>query len=158
MAHADFLTRESILKVQEQDIYHGIALAQIVRHESFKALNSASEKQGHYMVNSDRHLLVKYRTTEGPSWVFTFRPEEISALRAMSQKSQLVYLCLVCGYETVCALDFEEIKILLSPKAAEQQSITVDAPPNASLRVRGTLGELDKTVPHNAFPKKIFFA
>lgn len=144
------------MKVQAQDIYHGIALAQIVRHESFKALNSGSAKQGHYLINSDRHLLVKYRTSNEDPWKFTFTPGEIAAIKKMAKKSKLVFLCLVCGQTTVCALSFDEIKTLLSGKAAEQQSITVESPANASLRVRGTKGELPKTIPHNAFPEKLF--
>lgn len=144
------------MRVQEKDIYHGIALTQIVQHESFKALNSGSAKQGHYLINSDRHLLVKYRTNDGDSWQFTFKPEEIAAIKEMLKKSELVFLCLVCGQTTVCALSFDEVKTLLSGKAEEQQSITVDAPANARLRVRGSNGELPQTVAHNAFPKKLF--
>lgn len=144
------------MKVQEQDVYHGIALSQIVRHESFKALNCGSTKQGHYLINSDRHLLIKYRTNDGDSWQFTFKPEEILALKKMIKKSNLIFLCLVCGQSTVCALTFDEIKAVLSPNSDDQQSITIDAPAGASLRVRGSVGELSNTVPHNSFPKKLF--
>lgn len=77
------------MKVQEQDIYHGTALSQIVRHESFKALNSGSTKQGHYLINSDRHLLVKYRTNEGPTWQFTFKPEEVAAIKKNGKKKPI---------------------------------------------------------------------
>ena len=144
------------MKVQEQDVYHGIALTQIGQHESFKALNSGSEKHGHYLINNDRHLLVKYRTNDGETWQFTFKPDEISAIKKMLKQSDLVYLCLVCGQTTVCALTFEEIKLLLLVDSKDQQSITVDAPAGASLRVRGTNGELKNKVPHNSFPRKVF--
>lgn len=146
------------MRVQDQDIYHGIALAQIVRHKSFKALNHVLPKQGHYMINSDRHLLVKYRTSDDNGlWQFTFKPEEISALKKMGQKSNLVFLCLVCGQSTICALSLEEIKTLLViKKRNDQQSITVEFPIGLRLRVRGTNGKLPKTVPHNAFPQKLF--
>lgn len=143
------------MKTQEQDFYHGVALAQIVRHESFKALNSGSPKQGHYLINNDRHLLVKYRTNDGDSWQFTFKVEEILAIKSMAKKSSNVFICLVCGGATICALTFDEIKELLAPKS-EHQSITVSAPVGGSLHVRGSLGELSKTVPHNSFPKKLF--
>jgi hypothetical protein len=122
----------------------------------FKALNSGSPKQGHYLINNDRHLLVKYRTNDGESWQFTFKPEEIAAIKDMGKKSKLTFLCLVCGQTTVCALSFDEIKSLLSGKSEDQQSVTVDAPANSSLRVRGTNGELPNTIPHNSFPKKLF--
>jgi len=144
------------MKVQEQDIYHGAALSQIVRHQSFKALNSGSSKQGHYLINSDRHVLVKYRTNSGPTWQFTFKPDEVAAIKKMAKKSQSVFLCLVCGQDTLCALNFDEIKILLSGTPDEQQSITIEAPASKSLRVRGSNGDLPRTVAHNAFPQKLF--
>ena len=145
------------MKVQEQDIYHGIALTQIVKHKSFKALNSGSPKHGHYLINSDRHVLIKYRTNDDDSWQFTFKPSEIAAIKAIKKKSEQTFLCLVCGKVTVCALSFNEIKTLLSPIEQDQQSITVDYPAaGASLRVRGTNGELSYTIRHNNFPKKLF--
>lgn len=144
------------MKIQEQDFYHGTALSQIVRHQSFKALNSGSPKQGHYLINNDRHVLVKYRTTDGPTWQFTFKPEEVAAIKKMGKKSQSVFLCLVCGQETICALDFDEIKVLLSPGSDEQQSIMIEAPANKSLRAKGSKGNLAWTVPHSAFPRKLF--
>jgi hypothetical protein len=74
----------------------------------------------------------------------------------MQKKGNFVFLCLVCAQSTVCVLSYEDIKQVLSPTLKEQQSITVHAPTNASLRVKGTIGELSRVVPHNAFPKKLF--
>lgn len=144
------------MKTQELDIYHGIALAQIVRHKSFKAINSGSDKFGHYVINNNCHLLIKYRTNDEEPWTFVFSPEEIEALKEIVKKGDFVFVCLVCGNVTVCALSFEEIQDLLSGKSQVQQSITVKAQPNASLHVRGSQGALDKTIPHNSFPKKLF--
>lgn len=48
------------MKIQDQDLYHGAALTQIVEHASFKALNRGSEKYGHYLVNKDQHVFIKY--------------------------------------------------------------------------------------------------
>ena len=36
------------MKIQQKDYFHGAALTQIVEHESFKALNKADSKYGHY--------------------------------------------------------------------------------------------------------------
>jgi hypothetical protein len=144
------------MKVQEQDIYHGIALTQIVQHESFKALNSGSGKQGHYLINSDRHLLVKYRTNDGDTWQFTFGSSEIESIKKMELKSSLVFICLVCAQSTVCVLSLDEIKTLMSLNSPKQQSITIESPAKASLRVTGTRGKLDHTIRHNAFPRKLF--
>jgi len=47
------------MKIQHKDLFHGAALTQLVEHNSFKALNKADDKYGHYLVNTDRRLLVK---------------------------------------------------------------------------------------------------
>jgi hypothetical protein len=60
------------VKIQEQDVFHGPALAQIAEYGAFKALNRARAKQGHYIVNADRRLLLKYSTKSRGPWKFTF--------------------------------------------------------------------------------------
>ena len=50
------------MKICERDLYHGAALTKIVMHESFKALNKATEKYGHYQVNHNARLLTKHST------------------------------------------------------------------------------------------------
>ena len=68
------------MKVQEQDIYHGTALMQIVEHRSFKALNRASKEYGHYLINTDRKVFAKYATTKRSSWQFTFQLKDLAAI------------------------------------------------------------------------------
>ena len=145
------------MKVQEQDQYHGIALTQIVEHKSFKALNRASSKYGHYLVNTDRHVFLKYRTPVMSPWIFTLQADELKAIAAEVQVNQKVFLALVCGTITVCALDIDEVKELvdLSIKLG-QQSIRVEVPQGGSCHVSGSAGSLKYTIPHNSFPNKVF--
>ncbi len=56
------------MKIQEQDIYHGAALTQIAEHESFKALNKGSERYGHYLINADCHVFIKYSKAAVSPW------------------------------------------------------------------------------------------
>src|SRR5271169_6609996 len=132
------------MKIQEKDLYHGTALTQLVEHESFKALNRASEKYGHYLVNTDREVFVKYRKDSRSPWQFIFQPDELLALsRAMKHKNR-VFLCLVCGSITICALDEDEFATVLNLKDARdfQQWIRVLVPPRSSCHVSGHNGEL----------------
>jgi hypothetical protein len=144
------------MKIQEQDIYHGPALMQIVEHRSFKALNLASTNYGHYLVNTDRQVFVKYRKTKHSPWQFIFAPEELSALSKAMSGAGSVFVCLVCGHFTICALNAEEILQLVGLTEASQQSIRVEVPSGGSCHVSGTKGKLKKTVPHNSFPEKLF--
>jgi len=149
------------MKIQDKDFYHGAALTQIVEHSSFKALNKASEKYGHYLVNTDQHVFVKYTKTckttpKKSSWQFTLQPEEKKAINEESRIFSKVFLCLVCGDETVCVLDSSEIKQTLNLQNGTQGYIRVEMPSGGSCHVTGTDGELKRTVPNNSFPGKIF--
>lgn len=144
------------MKIQEKDIYHGAALTQIVEHSSFKALNRASEKYGHYLVNTDHHVLVKYRKLTRSPYVFTFQPDEINHLAATLDSQDNVFFCFVCGKETVCALEKSEILTVLNPTSSVTQFVRIEIPKGGSCHVSGSAGKLPRTVPHNSFPDKVF--
>lgn len=101
------------MKIQEQDLYHGAALTQIVEHHSFKALNRASVKYGHYLVNTDRHVFAKYSKATHSPWSFTFQPHDLQAIHAEITAGHTVFLCLVCGTSTACALTQAEFSSLI---------------------------------------------
>ena len=145
-----------MMKIQEQDRFHGAALAQIVKHNSFKALNKASTKYGHYRVNADRHVFVKYSTEEYSPWRFTFQKDDLKAIQTEVKKGT-VFICLVCGTYTVCALTIEEFQALIDLDASSKQSwVRVEVPPRGSCHASGNLGPLKKAIPHNSFPDKVF--
>lgn len=145
------------MKIQEKDLFHGAALTQIVEHPSFKAVNLASKRYGHYLVNLDRQVFVKYRKTPRSPWVFVFQPDEIAAIAQAVRAGEPVFLCLVCGRKTVCALNQAEITQVLDLDTGKvQQSIRVEVPKGGSCHLRGSGGALRRTVPHNSFPNKVF--
>jgi hypothetical protein len=144
------------MKINSKHRTHGAALAQIVEHESFTALNRASEKNGHYQVNKDRRLLVKKASTGPEEWRFTFTEDNIDALNQDLGNGVEAFVCLVCGDETVCVLGESEIEEVIDLDRRSPQSVVVETPARRSMRVRGTNGELNRTVPHNAFPEIIF--
>lgn len=144
------------MKIQDLHLFHGAALTQIVEHNSFKALNRATPKYGHYLVNTDRHLFVKYRTATKSPWQHTLSPDELKAISDAINKYGKVFLCLVCGTTSVCALDATEIAIVVDLTSATSQTILVEVPAGGSCHVSGSKGKLKKTVPHNSFPNKLF--
>ncbi len=143
------------MKVQEQDIFHGPGLVQIVQHESFKALNRGSAKYGHYLINTNRHVFAKYSSRKRSPWQFTFQLEDLASIESASSKGP-TYVMLACGHETVCALTLDELREVVDLDASVQQTIIVDVPRGGSCHVKGSLGKMKKTVPHNAFPRKLF--
>lgn len=143
------------MKIQDKDMFHGAALTQIVESSSFKALNKVDRKYGHYTVNADRRLFVKYRTGNDPPWQFIFHAKELRAIRQDLQTGALVFACLVCGDNTICCLDDEEMRLLINIDSNSRQWIRVDVPMAGSLHVSGSAGKLARTIPHNAFPGKL---
>ena len=144
------------MRIQEKHMFHGSALTQIVEHPSFKALNRASSHYGHYLVNTDTQILVKYRTAECSPWQFVFSPDEIHELRQAHISKNDTFICLVCGSVTVCVLNEVESKTVLDMGEISSQSVTVEVQKGASCRVKGTGGKLRRAVPHNAFPARLF--
>lgn len=66
--------------IKEKHVFHGAALAQLVEHPEFKALNKADGKYGHYVVNTDRRLLFKHRAKSGSPWHFTFKADDLKTI------------------------------------------------------------------------------
>lgn len=144
------------MRIQEKHIYHGAALTQIVEHPSFKALNKADDRYGHYLVNRNRRLLVKYRTSSESPWQFSFPKSEVALMASDLEGGAKLFLCLVCGAETVAVLDEEQVRTVLDLGSAGQQWVVIELPLGSSLRARGSAGDLPRTIPHKAFPGKIF--
>lgn len=144
------------MKIQEKDLFHGAGLTQIVEHPSFKALNKADEKYGHYQINHDRKLLVKHTKGTTAPWQFTFQKNDLAILQNNIESGAKTYICLICGEHTICAIDAGEINQLLNLSGNGAQWIRVEMPPGGSLWVRGSKGELKRSVPHKSFPEKVF--
>lgn len=144
------------MKIQKHDLYHGAALAQIVKHRSFKAINRASAKYGHYVVNTNRYLFVKYTAARRSPWRFLLHSDEIEGIKAeVEKKRNYVYLCLVCGRKTICALKRSEIKKVIDLSSDIPQWIQVKSPKGGRCHVCGSNGSLKYTVPHSSFPDKV---
>lgn len=142
------------MKIQQKDYYHGTALTQIVEHKSFKALNKADEKYGHYKINHDVRLMIKITSNERGPWQFTANTSDILTIKEDIQSGDQFFMCLVCGLNTICLLDSEQVQELLDLSLEEQQWIRVRN--TGSLRVSSSKGKLKGTIPHNAFPNKVF--
>lgn len=142
------------MRIQQKDYYHGAALTQIVEHESFKALNKADEKYGHYKVNHDIRLMVKITTNNKSPWQFTANASDLSTIEDDIKSGEQFYLCLVCGLNTICLLNSDQVKKLLDISSQDQQWLRVKD--TGSLWAWSTKAELNHAIPHNAFPNRLF--
>jgi hypothetical protein len=145
------------MKISENDFYHGAALTQIVEHPSFKALNKATAKFGHFIVNKDITVLVKYRKkARGSSWVFTFSLDDMQTISHDARTGKRPYVALVCGDITVCGLTIDQLRQTIDLRSNRGQTLTVNTPRRLSIRISGSKGKLPGTIAHKAFPDMLF--
>jgi hypothetical protein len=144
------------MKIQEHDQFHGAALTQIVQHPSFKALNKLDSKFGHYRINADICILVKYRTNRESPWQFILNGAEIETLKSDCEADDTNFLCLVCGDSTICAINRDQIKQLIDLSATGQQWIKAEVPDGGSIWLKGSSGSLKRCIPHKNFPDILF--
>lgn len=148
------------VKIEKYQLHHGAALTQIVEHGSFKALNTGSPKYGHYLVNGNVHVFVKYLSKDGAPWRFAFKVDEMDAIarvRLAAGEGARLFLALVCGYSTVCCIDWDQLRRVMDPRGDELDLwVSVAYAKGQSMRVEGPRGALPNTVRHSSFPEVLF--
>lgn len=144
---------KAAMKIQRQDLFHGAALMQVVEHPSFKALNKAPDgKYGHYILNNDTRLFVKYTTGAGPEYFFTLSADDVSSIRDDETGGHRVFLVMVCGEDTVCAVPSPDLWVLADKNTQASQQVWVRSYPGKSMRFGRGGHELVHTIPHSGFP------
>ncbi|MET9758459.1 hypothetical protein ABZ016_05290 [Streptomyces sp. NPDC006372] len=139
--------------IDYKDFMHGAALVAIADSEKFTALNRASVKYGHYVVNHDRHLFIKYNAGEGPGdYFFTFSGED--KRRIDSEPALLVFAILVCGNEVVTGITRDELSHLIPLTTSASSTVKVAAHQGRQLRVSGPKGQLPR-ISRGSFPARI---
>lgn len=144
------------MAIAEHFFMHGAALATIAGAEEFTALNRASSgKYGHYVVNHDREIFIKYCRREGPgAYPFTISADDKEWIARRSSAKTQVYLVLVCGHEAIVALSARELERLVDLSDTRGETVKVGVEPGKWLRVHGPGGELD-AIPRNDFPQRV---
>jgi len=146
--------------ITERDKFYGVVLRHLTRHDGLSKVREVGDKAGHFCLNDDAFLLVKYSSSESAPWRFTFRPDDIHTLIKDQNQGGLFggsYICLVCGFESLCALREDEWSALLDLDVVEgQQTISVHRSPRSLFEVKATCGNLDHKIPASRFPSLVF--
>lgn len=141
------------MKIQQQDLFHGAALMQVVEDPRFKALNKAADgKYGHYVLNNNSRLFVKFTTGNGPDYRFNLSVADVAAIKKDQSDGHRVYLVLVCGDETICALPADDVWIVAESHPNGNQQVWVRAETGKSMRFGRGQSQLNRAIAHNSFP------
>lgn len=146
--------------INNRDPYDGIVLRSLAKYGEPFQIADIGDKAGHFCLNEDAFLLVKYASRNRSPWRFTFRPGDIETLVDDHSQGGLFggsYVCLTCGFESLCALREEEWSALLDLSETDtQQTIVVRKRPGTSFEVTSSAGNLDRKIPASRFPGLIF--
>ncbi|MCS3827401.1 hypothetical protein GGP85_002871 [Salinibacter ruber] len=145
--------------ISTRDPYDGIVLRSLAKYGEPFQIADLGDKAGHFCLNEDAFLLVKYAARNQSPWQFTFHPDDINTLVDDYKEGGLFggsYVCLVCGYDSLCALQETEWSSLLDFDATRQQTFTVRRDPRSSFEVTGSFGELNQKIPASRFPSLVF--
>lgn len=146
--------------ITTRDPYEGVVLRHLIKHDDPVQVTEIGDKVGHFCLNNDAFLLVKYSSRSRSPWRFTIRPDDINTLVRDQSRGGLFggsYFCLVCGFESLCALREEEWSALLDLSETEiQQTLSVSRSPRSSFEVTGSSGHLARKIPVSRFPALIF--
>ncbi|HEY9391735.1 MAG TPA: hypothetical protein VIR27_18435 [Mycobacteriales bacterium] len=136
-----------------KDFMHGAVLVAIAEDPRFTALNKGSTHYGHYLVNHDRHMFVKYNSGPG-DYYFTFSAEEVRRILG-TRRPQGTFVVLVCGHEAITGISSTELRSLIDVRSSAQQQVRVSARPRKQLRLYGPGHSELGPIPRNAFPDRV---
>lgn len=142
------------MPIDHKDFMHGAALVAIADDAGFTALNKASVKYGHYVVNHDRHIFIKYNDGSGPgTYFFTFGGDDKRRLLDAEGHGP-VFAVFTCGDEVVTGLTLAELRTLVDLGTTAPETVRVVAEKRRQIRVYGPGGEAGP-IPRNSFPERI---
>ncbi|WP_157729436.1 hypothetical protein [Tumebacillus algifaecis] len=144
------------MKIQEQELFYGAALAQIVEHGEAVHIYKRPDQNSVYVINQKSVLMLKYRTNARAPWRFQLSEREEDAIRAELVRGKDFFLGLVCANHTICVLGAEELKKIIDFEVLGDKWISVNSGHNRSLWVAGPAGEMSTSIRHNDFPRKLF--
>lgn len=129
--------------------YHGAAIIRALEDSRCRSVR----KDGiGYIINEEIAVFIKYSTKARSPWSYTFDDEDLDRCHKMAAERRVI-LSLVCGGDGVCALEWNEVCILLAGKSGR---IAAGRKHNESYAVWGTAGALKGKIPVGRWPEISF--
>jgi hypothetical protein len=114
--------------VDDFEKFHGVALQSLV--SSFDAavlIKKTSFSRSAYIINKSTGLYIKHARARLTPWNFSFREMDYLALRELQDRTQQIYIYLVCGFVGAVALSLDEVlevtDFFTNPESKEAERI-----------------------------------
>lgn len=128
----------------EYELYHGVALRQIVvsadssvRIESFPTGGRVNA----FVLNETIGLFLKHSSKRLSPWQFTFQIDQLECLRTLEASCRQSYVVFVCGMDGMLTMAFNDLHGLLSFEESEQAWIRIERKPRSQYNVCGNQRE-----------------
>jgi len=139
--------------MKDINFFHGIVLARIVGRKCvfLKKIDKST-----YCLNNKIYFYIKYSTHRMPPWTFSFLKEHVEKIVSFCESRNKIYILLVCNGDGICCLNFEEFKIIISPKNnLYPKWIKVFRRKREKYSVTGSDGALNYKIGNSDFPNKL---
>lgn len=110
--------------ITKTDQILGAVLRRSIKDGVVQKIAEADDHPGHFIVDENKHVLVKHAQSTSSTWRFTFSPEVVETLVSLQGAAGLfggTYLWLVCDNESVCELGVDEWSTVLNVDSPEIQ-------------------------------------
>lgn len=143
--------------IPESDLYHGAALARLCRGKTDLALSIKQHKgmRACYVVDENVALYLKYSTKRLSPWPFTFSVENQSEVVGLNREFKAVFVALICGFDGIVCLDFDEYQRSLNQDHEPGEWIRISRKVREKYTVTGSDLARAFKVGDNEFPSKI---
>lgn len=144
------------MRIQEQDLYIGSVLAQLVRYMPSCTIQKHDNDIVTYTINDECRLRIDYSTERSKPWQFELSKADIA--RSCDATSLMpTFFVFVCGVQSICVAHQTELMALLG-KSRATQKIRITLPSTRQFLMQNCEQELSLHVAMNAFPSSIFTA
>lgn len=144
------------MRIQEQDLYIGSVLAQLVRYMPTCTIQKHGDDTVTYSINDECRLRIYYSTERSEQWQFGLSKADIA--RACDATSLMpTFFVFVCGVQSICVVHQTELMALLG-KGRAKQKIRITLPSTRQFLIKNCVQDLSLRVAVNAFPSSIFTA
>jgi hypothetical protein len=143
--------------INEFEYYHGAALRAICEGSESPVTVEVLDKHydnSAYAINDSVALYIKHSKKRLTPWKFSFYKQHQDFISELKNIFDDIVILLVCGYDGVVGLSFDELKLILDSNHEDIEWVKVERRKREQYKVSGTDGELSFKITHDEFISK----
>ena len=139
------------------DRFYGYFLNELLARDSsgLRISEHRIAQQRFYIVNDQIPIFVKYSSSPGKLWTFSFSHQQQVIQRELYHHKGFCITAFVCGADGIAALRYNELRRVLDDYFEPVENVIIRREPNHSYDVRGHDGHLTERVPRNSLDRAL---